>query len=63
MNSECTIEIEIIRLMPEMTEVKRLLSSNKKLKMKTNWEQKITLEEGLKLIKNWFLQKDNLLRY
>lgn len=51
------------RLRPEKSEVKRLLGSNEKLKKLTKWQQKYSLEEGLKETIKWFLNSDNLLKY
>jgi dTDP-glucose 4,6-dehydratase len=62
-NSDCEIVSDENRIRPEKSEVRRLLGSNKKLKKLTKWEQKYTLEQGLKLTIDWFLDKENLKKY
>ncbi|MGL5615030.1 MAG: NAD-dependent 4,6-dehydratase LegB [Sarcina sp.] len=51
------------RLRPEKSEVNRLLGDNKKIKSLTNWENKFTLEEGLRETIKWFRNKENLNNY
>jgi len=51
------------RIRPEKSEVNRLFGSNKKIKELTNWKQKYTLNEGLKLTIEWFSDKENLKQY
>lgn len=46
------------RIRPEKSEVMRLLGSNKKLKELTGWEQRYSLDQGLKSTIDWI--KDNL---
>jgi dTDP-glucose 4,6-dehydratase len=47
-NPKALIIEDIIRLRPPNSEVNRLLGSNQKLKKITNWNQKYTLEDGLR---------------
>ncbi|MEM4260511.1 MAG: NAD-dependent 4,6-dehydratase LegB [Candidatus Woesearchaeota archaeon] len=63
MDMECNIISEKERFRPEKSEVKRLLGSNEKLKKLTEWQQKYSLEEGLKETIKWFLNSDNLQKY
>lgn len=63
MNVTCDIETEKERIRPEKSEVGQLLGSNEKLKKITNWQQKYTLEQGLKLSIDWFLDRDILKKY
>jgi hypothetical protein len=51
------------RLRPEKSEVFRLFGSNEKLKTYTDWDQKYTLEQGLKETIEWFSTKENLQQY
>ena len=51
------------RLRPVNSEVERLLGSNKKIMSLTNWKQKFTLDEGLKLTIDWFSEKVNIKNY
>jgi nucleoside-diphosphate-sugar epimerase len=51
------------RLRPEKSEVERLHGSNKKIMELTNWSQKISLDEGLKITSEWFSNPDNLKQY
>ena len=62
-NPTAVIETDNIRIRPQKSEVERLLGSNEKLKNYTNWQQKYTLEEGLKETIDWFKEKDNLRWY
>lgn len=52
-----------VRIRPEKSEVKRLFGSNQKLKDLTGWEQKYTLEAGLKETIEWFSKEENLKQY
>lgn len=63
MNYEIPFEIENDRMRPENSEVKRLFGSNEKIKRLTNWKQNFSLEQGLKLTVDWFLNEDNLKKY
>lgn len=47
------IECEETRIRPEKSEVKRLLSDNKKAKKIINWSPQKTIDEGLKQTINW----------
>lgn len=51
------------RLRPEKSEVERLYGSNAKIMELTDWKQKISLDEGLKLTTEWFSNPDNLKQY
>ena len=48
---------------PELSEVDRLLGSNKKIKHLTNWEPQYSLEEGLNKTIEWFSNPDNRRAY
>src|SRR5688572_22933060 len=48
------------RLRPDKSEVWRLYGSNQKIKTLTDWEQKVTLDEGLARTIEWFSEKHNL---
>jgi NAD dependent epimerase/dehydratase len=62
-NPNAKIITDSVRLRPEKSEVFRLFGSNEKLKFYTDWEQKFTLEEGLKETIDWFSKKENLQQY
>jgi len=62
-NPEAQIMADAQRVRPKGSEVERLLGSNKKIKKLTNWRQKFSLDEGLKVTINWFRSKDNLTLY
>lgn len=62
-NPDAKIISDDIRLRPDKSEVERLLGSNAKITEHTNWKQKVTLEEGLKITIDWFRDKNNLDRY
>lgn len=51
------------RLRPEKSEVERLHGSNKKIMELTNWSQKVSLDEGLKITAEWFSNPENLKQY
>ncbi len=51
------------RVRPENSEVERLMGSNEKLKKLTAWNQKYSIEDGLKETIDWFSKKENLARY
>ena len=51
------------RLRPDKSEVWRLYGSNQKIKTLTDWEQKVTLDEGLSRTIEWFNEKHNLKKY
>jgi NAD dependent epimerase/dehydratase len=62
-NPKAKITTDSVRLRPEKSEVFRLFGSNEKLKTYTDWEQKYTLEQGLKETIDWFSTKENLQQY
>ena len=62
-NPKAIIVSDSVRLRPEKSEVFRLMGSNEKLKIFTDWEQKYSLEEGLKETILWFSKKENLQFY
>ena len=62
-NPSAKIITDTVRLRPEKSEVFRLFGSNEKLKSFTDWNQKYTLEEGLKETIDWFSKKENLQQY
>jgi NAD dependent epimerase/dehydratase len=62
-NPKAKIITDSVRLRPEKSEVFRLFGSNEKLKTYTNWDQKYTLEQGLKETIEWFSTKENLQQY
>jgi NAD dependent epimerase/dehydratase len=62
-NPSAKIITDSLRLRPEKSEVFRLFGSNEKLKSYTDWNQKFTLEEGLKETIDWFSKKENLQQY
>ena len=62
-NPSAKIITDSIRMRPEKSEVFRLFGSNEKLKSYTDWNQKYTLEEGLKETIDWFSKKENLQQY
>ena len=62
-NPSAKIITDDVRLRPEKSEVERLFGSNKKILELTNWKQKISLDEGLKLTIDWFKNPENLQRY
>ena len=62
-NPNAKIISDSIRLRPEKSEVFRLFGSNEKLKSYTDWNQKYTLDDGLKETIDWFSKKENLQQY
>ena len=62
-NPSAKIITDSLRIRPEKSEVFRLYGSNEKLKSYTDWNQKFTLEEGLKETIDWFSKKENLQQY
>jgi len=62
-NPSAKIITDSLRLRPEKSEVFRLFGSNEKLKTYTDWNQKYTLEQGLKETIDWFSKKENLQQY
>jgi dTDP-glucose 4,6-dehydratase len=51
------------RVRPENSEVERLMGSSEKLKKLTAWNQKYSIEDGLKETIDWFSKKENLKQY
>jgi len=62
-NPNAKIVADKQRLRPEKSEVFRLFGSNEKLKQHTNWNQKVTLKNGLQQTIEWFRNKENLKQY
>ena len=62
-NPSAKIITDSLRLRPEKSEVFRLFGSNEKLKSFTDWEQKFSLDDGLKETIEWFSKKKNLQHY
>ena len=62
-NPSAKIITDSLRVRPEKSEVFRLFGSNEKLKSYTDWNQKFTLEQGLKETIDWFSKKENLQKY
>ena len=62
-NPSAKIITDSLRIRPEKSEVFRLYGSNQKLKFYTDWNQKFSLEEGLKETIDWFSKKQNLEQY
>lgn len=60
-NPQAKIVCDEERLRPEKSEVNRLLGSNEKIKMLTDWEPCFTFEEGLAQTIDFF--RDNLEKY
>lgn len=60
-NPQAKIVCDEERLRPEKSEVNRLLGSNEKIKMLTDWEPRFTFEEGLAQTVDFF--RDNLEKY
>lgn len=60
-NPQAKIVCDEERLRPEKSEVNRLLGSNEKIKMLTDWEPRFTFEEGLAQTTDFF--RDNLEKY
>ncbi|MEI6079113.1 MAG: NAD-dependent 4,6-dehydratase LegB [bacterium] len=62
-NPEARVLEEEKRLRPKNSEVERLLGCNDKIKKLTNWEQKHSLDNGLKATIEWFKDPNNLKGY
>lgn len=60
-NPQAKIVCDEERLRPEKSEVNRLLGSNEKIKILTDWEPRFTFEEGLAQTIDFF--RDNLEKY
>jgi len=62
-NSNANIICDVKKLRPEASEVERLLGSNSKIRELTEWENRYTLEEGLKETIEWFKNSENMIKY
>ena len=62
-NPMATIKSDHQRMRPEKSEVFRLFGSNEKLINTTNWQQKVSLQEGIAKTIDWFKKDHNLSRY
>ena len=62
-NPEAKVVTDKQRIRPEKSEVERLLGDNTKIKKLTNWKQKYSLDEGLRITIEWFKNKENLKFY
>lgn len=62
-NPKASILTQEERLRPEKSEVKRLLGSNEKIKILTDWTPQYTLAQGLQETIAWFSEKENLRQY
>jgi nucleoside-diphosphate-sugar epimerase len=63
MNSEVEFVVDDQRLRPVDSEVFRLWCDNSKIQKLTGFEPKYSIDEGLKLTIDWFLNPDNLSKY
>ncbi len=63
MNSNAIPVKDKMRIRPSKSEVTRLCCDNTKIKSLTGFEPKYSLDEGLKETIEWFLNKDNLIKY
>ena len=63
MRSEATLIAEEQRMRPEASEVQRLRCDNTKMKALTGFEPDYSLDQGLQLTIDWFLDPVNLKRY
>lgn len=62
-NPKAKIITDDLRLRPEKSEVERLFGDNKKILALTNWEQQISLDQGLEQTIAWFSVPENLKQY
>ncbi len=62
-NPSANITSDSVRLRPEKSEVYRLFGSNEKLRTFTDWDQQISLADGLQRTIQWFSNKENLNQY
>ena len=63
MKTDIELETDSSRLRPQNSEVERLWCDNSKIRRLTNYEPKITIEEGLRKTISWFSNSNNLSRY
>jgi NAD dependent epimerase/dehydratase len=62
-DSSAKVVEEEKRLRPKNSEVERLFGCNSKIKELTNWKQKHSLDDGLKMTIEWFKDPQNLKGY
>lgn len=62
-NPKAHIVTDPVRIRPQKSEVERLMGSNEKIKRLTIWQQRYSLEEGLRETIDWFSIEENLKRY
>jgi NAD dependent epimerase/dehydratase len=62
-NPAAKIICDDVRLRPMKSEVERLFGDNTKIKKLTNWQQSVSLDEGLKKTIDWFSNKANSKHY
>jgi nucleoside-diphosphate-sugar epimerase len=63
MGSHARPKLEDQRMRPENSEVRRLWCDNTKIRNLTGFEPKYSLETGLQLTIDWFMQSENLRKY
>jgi NAD dependent epimerase/dehydratase len=63
MDSEVTLAVEQERMRPEASEVQRLWCDNSKINKLTGFKPDYSLEQGLKLTIEWFMNPENLRKY
>ena len=56
-----SLEYEEERVRPTISEVKKLISNNRKAKDLMGWQPKVTIDEGLERTLHWF--RENLKEY
>ena len=61
LNPDAQVICKQERIRPEKSEVERLLGSNEKIKLLTNWQPLVSFTEGLDITIDWF--RENLYRY
>jgi NAD dependent epimerase/dehydratase len=62
-NPDARIVTDEVRLRPEKSEVERLFGSSEKIRKLTDWQTRVTLDQGLATTINWFKEPANLTRY
>jgi NAD dependent epimerase/dehydratase len=63
MDSEVILAVEQERMRPEASEVQRLWCDNSKINKLTGFKPDYSLEQGLKLTIEWFMNPENLRKY
>jgi nucleoside-diphosphate-sugar epimerase len=63
MAMEAGVVSDDIRIRPEMSEVERLVGSNKKIRQMTDWKPSFSLENGIAETIKWFSDNQNLRHY